>query len=75
MDEFRSAGFCEAGLLRTMQNARTENPHVLAVEVRQISPPIKRPAMIVCKTTSDHCFKSSIMNNPKPCIIASLQDL
>jgi len=32
LDEFRAAGFAEARLLRTMRNARTKNPKVIAAE-------------------------------------------
>jgi hypothetical protein len=31
--EFRAVGFKEARLLRTLRNARTKNPHILAAEV------------------------------------------
>jgi hypothetical protein len=33
LNEFRDAGFAEVRLLRTMRNARTKNPKVLAAEV------------------------------------------
>jgi len=33
LNEFRDAGFAEARMLRTMRNARTKNPKVLAAEV------------------------------------------
>jgi hypothetical protein len=31
--DIRAAGFKEARLLRTLRNARTKNPHVLAAEI------------------------------------------
>ena len=34
LDEFRAAGFADATLLRTLRNARTKNPKVLAAEVK-----------------------------------------
>jgi arsenite methyltransferase len=34
LDEFRAAGFSQAVLLRTLRNARTRNPAVLAAEVQ-----------------------------------------
>lgn len=33
LDEFRAAGFRDAGLLSTRRNARTKDPRVLAAEV------------------------------------------
>jgi hypothetical protein len=33
LNEFRAAGFADAWILRTMRNARTKNPKVLAAEV------------------------------------------
>jgi len=33
LNEFRTAGFADAGILKTMRNARTKNPKVLAAEV------------------------------------------
>jgi len=33
LDEFRAVGFAGARILRTMRNARTKNPKVLAAEV------------------------------------------
>jgi hypothetical protein len=33
LNEFREAGFADASILRTLRNARTKNPSVLAAEV------------------------------------------
>jgi len=33
LDEFRAAGFGDVILLRTLRNARTKNPKVVAAEV------------------------------------------
>jgi len=33
LHEFQAAGFAEAKLLRTVRNARTKNPKVVAAEV------------------------------------------
>ncbi|MEW6253262.1 MAG: hypothetical protein AB1716_21695 [Planctomycetota bacterium] len=34
LDELRTAGFTEARILRTIRNARTSNPKVIAAEYR-----------------------------------------